>query len=123
MATIDNVTVESLEERFGKEEGFKRFAEIAKAGGFGTPTRDHTGGIDPAYRGGLDLKGLRLAAEQLEADKKHLEGVAADKSPENTGKRVRAEQELKGMGDRIKAANEAITKVDSILVKTQKETK
>lgn len=58
---IANVTVEKLEEKFGKDEGFKRFAEIAEIGGFGTPTRDHTGGVDPNYRGGLDLKGLKDA--------------------------------------------------------------
>lgn len=54
----DNVTVEGLEKKF-PGEGFKRFSEIAKIGGFGEPTRDHTGGIDPAYSGGLDLKGLK----------------------------------------------------------------
>lgn len=54
---MDNVTVDSLEKKF-PGEGFDRFAQIAKIGGFGEPTRDHTGGLDPAYKGGLDLKGL-----------------------------------------------------------------
>lgn len=55
---IDNVTLDELEKNF-PGEGFERFRKIAEIGGFGTPTKDHNGGLDPAYRGGLDIKGLR----------------------------------------------------------------
>lgn len=54
---MDNVTVAKLKKLHG-EKAEEVFSEIAHLGGFGEYTRDHTGGIDPNYAGGLDLKGV-----------------------------------------------------------------
>lgn len=85
---INNVTLEDLEKQF-PGEGFKRFREIAEIGGFGVPSLDHTGGVDPAYRGGLDIKGLRDANVSIAKLNKIYElaggGGEADKADSKKG--------------------------------------
>ena len=51
---MDNVTLEKLREKHGaKADGM--FKNIADAGGWGK--------VDPEYRGGLDIKGMKLAGD------------------------------------------------------------
>jgi hypothetical protein len=120
---IDNVTVESLEAMF-PGEGFSKFKEIAELGGFGTPSVDHTGGIDPAYRGGLDLKGFRALPDALKADRDKLKSIMADKTQANAAKRFKAEPRLAETEKMLKSTEEALKKIDSILAaKNEKETK
>jgi hypothetical protein len=91
---IANVTYDKLAEKHGKEEGFRRFKEIAELGGFGTPTRDHTGGVDPNYRGGLDLKGLQDSKRITEAKLAKIQELAGGEPPakEDSTKKVAKEK-------------------------------
>ncbi len=85
---MDNITLEQMEAKYpGK--GFEKFREVAKLGGFGEPTLDHTGGVDPAYRGGLDLKGLE-GSDAIESSVK-----AQIKAIVNGGKKLEAKEEVK----------------------------
>jgi hypothetical protein len=81
---INNVTFDKLKEKFGDKEGFDRFSEIAKLGGFGHPTRDHTGGIEPTYKGGLDIKGLAGVADEKTLAK--IQELAGSGEAEKKGK-------------------------------------
>lgn len=53
-----NVTVKALRTVHKGKAAEDAFAEIARIGGFGEVTKDHTGGLDTGYEGGLDLTGV-----------------------------------------------------------------
>lgn len=55
MSKIDNLNLEKLRATVGTEKAEKIFAEVAEVGGWGK--------VDPEYRGGLDLKGMREAGK------------------------------------------------------------
>lgn len=76
---MDNVTVDKLRRIHG-DKAEEVFGEIASLGGFGEPTRDHTGGLDPSYAGGLDLTGVLDPANKdiTEAKKNKIRELVSD---------------------------------------------
>jgi hypothetical protein len=85
---MNNITFEKMEEKY-PNKGYEKFREVARLGGFGEPTLDHTGGIDPAYRGGLDLKGLEESDAVSKEDKAKIKAII------NGGKKLKEQEEVK----------------------------
>ena len=84
---MDNVTLDKLKLIHG-ENAESVFSEIAVLGGFGEPTRDHTGGLDPSYAGGLDLTGVLDPANKdiTEAKKNKIRELVSDAPAKKEGK-------------------------------------
>lgn len=74
---MQNVTLDKLEKKF-PGEGMTRFKEIAKIGGFGEVSQDHTGGIDPNFAGGLDIKGAMESSALTKPQKDKILELAGE---------------------------------------------